>query len=61
MYQSTDQAANSQPLAGAVFTPAEEAWLAKVEQTHKVPLSSEQYDVVRNFVRSTDRQSRGAA
>ncbi|MCZ4278599.1 hypothetical protein [Rhodococcoides yunnanense] len=41
----------SQKLVGAVFTPAEEAWLAKVELTHKVPLSDEQYRVVRNFLK----------
>ncbi|MEW1933140.1 hypothetical protein AB0362_13205 [Rhodococcus sp. NPDC079359] len=38
-----------------VFTPAEEAWLAKVEQTHKVPLSDEQYAEVRRFFGSTPK------
>ena len=44
--------ADEQPTSAApVFTEAEEAWLAAVEATHKVPLSAEQYDVVRNFLR----------
>ncbi len=59
--QTTSRGADVQLSGVPQFTEAEEAWLAQVEAQHKVPLSAEQYDVVRSFVRSVDNSLRGAA
>lgn len=59
--QTTSRGADSTTSAEPVFTEAEEAWLADVAKTYKVPLSAEQYGVVRGFLRSTEQTMRGAA
>lgn len=59
--QTTSTEAETQLSSAPVFTQAEEAWLTAVAQTYKVPLSAEQYDVVRGFFRSTPSELRGAA